>query len=330
MTSSWVSVRPIRFRKQIFDALVFLVQKGQVSISELADQMLDLRRRRDGARLLSTRRRVALGRRTKQGKQPFLTLTEQFVRILRAVSLITVDKGTIAVTSSAKELVNNYLRNELEGDKLFLEGLLNSRYHTYLLYLEQLSKSRGIFIPSIYSKRDSNLRSYIEAQGFPTTVWSFYILRDFFYEFALLNYSIDEKGEKIFPLYTMKAEEKGEFEVEIRTDYGCIYYWKRTSLDKFKRGLTEKYLEIAGDWNVMVELIKLREIASKSMLVSERQFDHLLIEVMRNRDESQIHLSVGVMRQFDKKGYLTKVQSLPRSKEGYPFTLIRLSSGYDQ
>lgn len=326
MNSSWSSVRPIRFRKQIFDALLFLVQKGQVNISELADEMLDLRRRRDGARLLSTRKRIALGERTKGGKQPYLTLTEQFVRILRAVSLITVDKDIVAITPSARELINSYLQDELKADKIFLERLLNSRYPTYLLYLKQLLKSKRIFIPSVYSKRDSKLRSFIETLGFPTTVWSFYILRDFFYEFALLNYSIDEKGEEIFPLYSMDAKEKREYEFEIGTDEGCIYYWKRVNIDKFEKKLTEAYLEITKDWNVMTELVKLREMVSKSMLISERQFDHLLAETISSKHGAQIHLSIGVMRQFGKKGYLTKVESLPTSKEGYPFTLIRLSS----
>jgi len=326
MTSSWASVRPIRFRKQIFAALSFLVQKDQVNISELADQMLDLRRRRDGARLLSTRRRIALGRRTKRGKQPYLTLTEQFVRILRATSLITVNKEIISVTPSARELVNEYFRDELKADRIFLERLLNSRYRTYLLYLKQLFKSKMIFIPSIYSKRGSNLKSYIETIGFPTTVWSFYILRDFFYEFALLNYVIDEKGEEIFPCYTMDAEEKKEYEFEIKTNEEHVYYWKRVSSDKFKTRLTEAYSEIAGNWDVIIELTKLREMVSKSMFISERQFDHLLSKTMRNKEESRIHLSIGAMRQFDKKGYLTKVQSLPLSGEGYPFTLIRLSS----
>jgi hypothetical protein len=326
MTSSWTSVRPIRFRKQIFDALSFLVQKGQVNISELADQMLDLRRRRDGARLLSTRRRIALGRRTKRGKQPYLTLTEQFIRILRATSLITVNKEIIVATLPARELVKEYLRDELEADRIFLERLLNSRYRTYLLYLKQLFKSKTIFIPSIYSKRDSNLKSYLKTIGFPTTVWSFYILRDFFYEFALLNYAIDEKSEEIFPLYTMDAEGKKEYEVEIRTNEEHVYYWKRVSLDKFKTRLAEAYFRIAGNWDTIIELIKLREMVSKSMVISERQFDHLLSETMRNKDESRIHLSIGTMRRFDKKGYLTKVQSLPISEEGYPFTLIRLSA----
>jgi len=280
MTSSWTSVRPIRFRKQIFDALLFLVQKGQVNISELADQMLDLRRRRDGARLLSTRKRIALGRRTKRGKQPYLTLTEQFVRILRATSLITVNKEIIAVTLPARELVNEYRRDELKADRIFLERLLNSRYRTYLLYLKQLFKSKKIFIPRIYSKRGHNLKSYIKTIGFPTTVWSFYILRDFFYEFALLNYAIDEKGEEIFPLYTMDAEEKKEYEVEIRTSEEHVYYWKRVSLDKFKTRLAETYFKIAGNWDAIIELIKLREMVSKSMLISERQFDHLLSETM--------------------------------------------------
>jgi len=325
-TENWKSVRPVRFRSQILGALAYIAEKKQVSISELAKYALELRNQREEKRLQALRRIKSIGPRTKDlQRQPYLTLTEQLVRVFRATGFISVKKNVVHSTELTQELVDKNRTNSLDADKLFLERLINSRFPTYWLYLKQLFKSKKVVIPSTLSKRDTKLRSYLRTQGFPLTVWSFFVLRDLFYEFALLNYVIEEQEERIFALYTLNMMEKENYATKIKSPEGYVYYWKEIEFNEFERALIRAYHDTAGGWDRMASLIELREKVSEKLCISERQFDRLFETAVTNSTKVKVYPSIGVLSPEIRRGYMTKVLSLPTSDRGYPFTLVRIS-----
>jgi hypothetical protein len=322
----WKSVRPVRFRSQIFGALAYVVEKEQIGVAELAKYTLELRNKREEKRLLALRRIKSIGPSTKsRRRQVYLTVTEQLVRVLRATGFIVVKGDIVHSTELARELIDLNEKDALAADVFFLERLMNSRFSTYWLYLRQLFKLQMVKIPSKLSKRDANLRRYLHAQGFPITVWSFFILRDLFYEFALLNYVIEEKEEKIFPLYTLNGANKENYVAKIKYPEGYIYYWKKIEIDDFEQALIQAYLTTVGGWDRMADLIELRERVSEAVGISERQFNTLLEGAVSKFTKIKVYPSIGALSHEIRRGYMTKVLSLPTSNRGYPFTLIRIS-----
>jgi len=324
----WKSVRPIRFRSQIFGALEYVVMTGKVNIPTLAKHALELRNQREEKRLQALGVAKAIGPRPKDlHRQPYLTETEQLVRVLRSTGFITVKNGIVSNTDLARQLLDKKRKNELEADVFFMENLLRSRFVTYWLYLKRLFESEKVIIPKEYSKRDKKLRNYLQKQGFPLSVWSFYAIRDLFYDFALLNYIIDDEEERIFPLYTLDKTREYSYTVRIKSPEGYIYYWKRIEIDEFEEALVKAYLEIEGGWDRMGDIIELRERVSETLGISERQFNSLLSSEMTHPARIRIYPSIGALSMRKRRSYMTKFVSLPSSTRGYPLTLIRISRG---
>ena len=324
--ADWKSVRPVRFRSQIFGVLAYIVERDHVTIPELAGCALELRNQREDKRLQALRRKKPIGPRTKDPhRQRYLTVTEQLIRVLRSTNFIVVKNNIVLGTELARELIAKNQKDELSADKLFLERLFNSRFSSYWLYLKQLFKSRELFIPREFSKRDSTSREYLRTKGFPLTVWSFFILRDLFYEFSLLNYIVEESGERIFPLYTLDSGDKESYNVRVKYPEGYIYYWKKIKMDEFENVLIQVYHKITSGWDRMGSLIELREKVSEELGISERQFNIFFEKALNEAVRIKIYPSIGALSSERRRGYMTKVISLPISSRGYPFTLVRIS-----
>lgn len=324
----WKSVRPVRFRSQIFGALEYLSTKGRASIAELAKHTLMLRNRREEKRLQVLAIARTIGPKTKDPqKQPYLTKTEQLVRVLRATGLVSKKGDIVSCTNEGQELLTRQQERDVNADIFFLERLLNSRFVTYWLYLKQLFKVGSVHIPRAFAKRDRHLRAYLKGEGFPLSVWSFYAIRDLFYDFALTNYVISEEEEKIFPLYSLNSVHRKSYEAKIKAPEGYVYYWKRTTLDEFEDALVRSYLETSGGWDRMADMIELREKVSEKLKISEKQFDSLIKKEKEYSKKFEIHLSIGSVYPNKRRSYMTKFVSLPMSERGYPLTLIRMSQG---
>lgn len=324
----WKSVRPVRFRSHIFGVLEYVEAKGNVSVSDLAKHALDLRNQREEKRLQTLGITRAIGPGTKDmNKQPYLTETEQLLRVLRSTGFITIQDKVVSSTALALQLLDKKKKCELDADIFFLDRLLSSRFVTYWLYIKQLYESKGVVIPKRFAKRDTNLHDYLQEQGFPLSVWSFFSIRDLFYDFALVNYIIDDEKEKVFPLYTLDRDGASRYAAALRSPEGHIYYWKKIDIDEFEEALTKIYLQLEGGWDRMADFIELREKVSEYLSVSERQFNSLFTDVMAHPTKVRIYPSIGDLTMKKRRSYMTKFVSLPVSERGYPFTLVRISRG---
>lgn len=329
MKEGWTGVRPVRFRDEIFGTLNLMVSRNEgVSIEEIRDYVLRLRLDKEDRREKAVQKSISLE--TSKRKRPkLLTKVEQMIRIFRKTGMIIKDGETIRSTANSRKLISIRQQDEIAADAYFLESLVNSSFRTYWLFLRQLFKCKQISIPSSLSKRDKKLRNHISSVGFPLDVWSFFILRDLFYDFSLLNYIIDDSFHKIFPLYSIEQEksESPPYAYTIRGPDAYLNFWPKPPKD-FVKEFVDIYLSLTDNkWNRMIDLVVLRERYSYKFVVPERQFDILLQETLKQETRYKIVLSVGHIAYEPGSTYITKALALPYNKFGLPYSLIRIGIG---
>lgn len=328
MRENWTGVRPVRFREEIFGVLEFIVSHGSVLTEEIREFALDLRFKRENRRLKAAQKAISLE--SKIRKRPkLLTKVEQMMRVFRRTGLIEKKGNTIRSTNKGERLISNRQHDEVGGDALFLEFLLNSPYETYWLFLKRLGRKKEIRIKSLHSKRNAELRVHIKEAGFPLDVWSFFILRDFFHDFSLLNYTIDESFQVIFPVYEIfsSVPKPSSFEYHIRGPDGYLGFWPKP-LQDFSERLIKVYLSLTDNkWNRMVELVMLREKFSYEFAIPERQFDILLQKAIKEERKFKMIPSVGHIKYPARSTYIAKALTLPCNKFGLPYSLIRINVG---
>ena len=319
--SRWEGVRPLRYREEVFRVLKSLA-KEDLSLEDLRLILLQEREAREGLRL-----RPLLIRRTIQNKSrsraEFLTKAEQIVRVFVRLGLARRSGDMIQATPAASRIAKMIDQDELVGQTSFLETLLNSPYTTYAKFLKALSV-RKLSIPSSFTERDKVLSDFLRSEGFPMDSWSFFIIRDLFYDFDLLNYTLDQESERLFPLFNIGAND-GMFSQSLLIGSHRLNYWRAMSVSSFVSCLVENYMTLAGGWNRIVDLVRLREKVSEDGKLSERQFNILLMASVEHPSEGyQIIPSVGRLRPKRRSGYLTKALTLPKHSNGQPYTLIRI------
>jgi len=328
LRKNWTGVRPVRFREEIFGVLEFIVSHRSVSIEEIRKYAMDLRLKREDRRLKASQKAISLENKTRK-KPKLLTKVEQMMRVYRRTGLIEKRGNIIHPTEKSEGLILKRELDEIGGDALFLEYLLNSPYESYWLYLKQLRRKGEIRITSSYSKRNAKLRAYINKSGFFLDIWSFFILRDFFHDFSLLNYMIDESSQVVFPLYEISSvfPEHSLFEYHIKGPDGNLGFWPKPPKD-FSEKLVKVYLSLTDNkWNRMVEVVILREKFSYEFATPEHQFDVLLLKAIREEKRFKIVPSVGYIKYPARSTYITKALSLPCNKFGLPYSLIRIAVG---
>lgn len=325
----WTGVRPVRFREEIFESLELIVNsKEGVSIEELRNHMLKLRLEREDRRLRALQKSISL-KNSKRKKPELLTKVEQMIRVFRKTKMVIEDGKILRSTPTCRRLISIKQQDEIGADAFFLECLVNSSFGTYWLFLRQLLKNRHISIPSSLSERDEKLRRYITDEGFLLDSWSFFILRDLFYDFSLVNYVINESFQKIFPLYVIeeKVSEPSSYEYKIRGPDAYLSFWPR-SPKNFVERLVQVYLSLTDNkWNRIIDLVILREKYSEKFTAPERQFDALLQQVLKKETNYRIVLSVGHIQFNSRSTYITKALSLPYSNFGLPYSMIRIGVG---
>jgi len=326
LKEGWKGVRPVRFREEIFGVIDRIVSSGEgLSIEEFRNHILKLRLEREDRRLRALQRSVSLeNHRRKRPK--LLTKVEQMIRVLWKTGMIVKDDEIIRSTTNSRKLISIKQQDEIGADAFFLECLVNSSFRTYWLFLRQLFKRGQISIPSSLSKRDARLRTYIISEGFPLDLWSFFILRDLFYDFSLLNYIIDESFQNIFALYTIEDEiEFSSYKYKIKGPDAHLNFWPLKTPNDFVKELVDVYLSLTDNkWNRMIDLITLRERYSHEYAVPERLFDILIQQVSKQENRYKIVLSVGQIDISRRSTYITKALSLPCNKFGLPYSLIRI------
>jgi hypothetical protein len=329
LKENWTGVRPVRFREEIYGALGLIASRNEgLKIEELRNYMLKLRLEREDRRLKALQKSITLENR-KRRKPKLLTKVEQMIRVFRKTNMIIKDGEVLRSTENSRKLVSMKQQDEIAADSFFLECLVNSRFTTYWLFLKQLFKCRQIVIPSSIPERDKKLREHVNSKGFPLDPWSFFILRDLFYEFSLLNYVIDETSQVIFPLYTIEKEmfESHVFECRVRGPDAYLYFWPKAPED-FVTGLVDVYLSLSDNkWNRMIDLIMLRERYSYRFTVPERQFDIMLQQALKQETRYRIVPSVGHVDIGSRSTYITKALSLPYNRFGLPYTMMRIGVG---
>lgn len=321
--NSWGGVRPVRFSEEIFAILERIINDKKIKIETIKEILIECRENREKRRLRALRIRTST-KDSSRKKEEFLTKAEQFVRVLRRVELIKQEGQYYKPLDTCTEIVAKLKEGKkLEAKTLFLSAILNSKFKSYFLFLKRLTKL-PIIIPAKFSKRDKLLSDYLKEKEIYLDSWSFFILRDFFYDFGLLNYKIDAKQEKIFAVCTLDANNKN-YSQKIQTPDGILYYWKKISLQKFIEDLSKQYLSLTDKkWDRYVDLITLRESFSESKKISEYHFNCLIEKTFNKNTSIKIIPSVGTIRHKHKKGYLTKVMNMPTDNKKLPYTLIRI------
>lgn len=330
LKGGWVGVRPIRSRDEIYSSVELVVRKStRISVEDFRECILSVRLQREDRRLKATQRAISLESNLRT-RAVLLTKAEQLIRILRATGLLVREGKTYSSTRVCKKLHSLKQENEVSADCMFLELLLKSRYHTYWLYLKRLIDVGQVYIPRRLPKRNRELRNYVNSKGFLVDAWSFFIMRDLFYEFSLINFIEDESGQIIFPLCARQEQipsGKVKFKHSIRVQDGKLFFWPQLELKVFIDRLVEIYLELSDNsWNRMSDLIRLRERFSKKYRVPERLFDRLLQESFKRPSNYDIILSFGPIEIAPGSAYAIKALSLPYNQFGLPYSLVRINS----
>lgn len=322
---SWASVRPIRSRSQVMAGLGFLAGKGEVTREQLKDELLKERRAREYNRAnvfaLNKLPVSPLG-----AQKAYEVMVTQFVRLMKYSGLIEADGKIIRGTGACNEIAARFLISEEEAEAYFLGRVTNSRFTSYWRFLKQLKAVGGVRIPPELAKRDDpRLRQHLYHLGFPINVVSFFTLRDFYYDFGLLNYLIGEQGELILPTYTFDSNEGEGYELHFQAPEAVVYYSKKVPQENFEAALLRNYEVMSGGRDVIVGLIELREATCSELEVSERTFNKLFESSLSHPASVRIRPSIGDLLVEGRSGRLTKVLTLPMSKTKYPYTLVRVS-----
>jgi hypothetical protein len=329
LSLKWKGVRPLRTRADVFDVLdkISLSKSSDIETVRLA--LVEQRDKRENKRLniYRLKRSVSDKRRKREG---FLTKAEQVMKVLRRIQLVNKDGNRFLLTERGEQILDYYRKEDRKSDSLFLESLINSEFLTYWLFLKQLHR-HPVSIPQQRWTRDSLLRDFLWKQGFPIDVWSFFILRDLYYEFGLLNYGLDRSSsnavEKTIPMFELAGSDASlpKFALHFHSPEGAVHYWPQVSITDFLQMLSQTYLSMTdGNWNRIVELLLLREEFSMKCLIPEAEFNELFTLSLREEaGDVRLIPSVGYVRQR-LRGGMTKAVNLPSNSQGLPLTLVRI------
>jgi hypothetical protein len=323
MTEKWKGVRPIRYREEIFDVLSMLVERKSCTIDDLRLLLAESREKKEKRRLIGIQIRHTIETDIRK-KEKFLTKTEQFIRVLKNLSLIEKQANIITPTKDADKIINLLKRDKLKTESLFLELLFSSTFSSYLLFIEKLIKT-PVIIPKEYSIRNKEQTIFLHSRGFYLDSWSFFVIRDLFYDFGLLNFFSDDNSQKIFAVCTFNSNQI-KYEQKIKTPKGILYNRPSMSLTNFVEKLVKSYLVLTNNrWGSLVNTTELRERFSEMFSISENQFNDYIPKTFSKKISSIMVIpNVGAVHPSDKKSNLIKILNLPRNKAGIPFTLIRI------
>lgn len=330
MTTSnkWTAVRPVRSRDELYYVVESLVRKRAFTPEDVRIQLLGYRKAREKVRLQVTQRYVSLKREKgpKRRRRPeLLTKAEQLIRILRATKLVRTTTQGYEVTPDSTTLLNLKRTGESQADAFFLRHLLNSRYQTYWAFLEFLSMRHELLIPGSSVERNPQFRRELEKLGMTIDVWSFFILRDLFYDFSLLNFANNERGQTMVPLFEISNQESPAFACNIHVGDKVLNFWPHMEQTQFEGFLSQLYWEFSeGHWNRVVELLKIREAFSMKHKIPEREFNELFKENLRRPQKYRVVPSVGFINPESGANYLVKAATLPVGKEGQPYSIFRM------
>lgn len=320
----WNAVRPVRSSEEILDVLSFITKKKCSTIEDIRISLMETRENREEMRLRGLRIRKPTKDKRRE-KPDFLTKAVQILRVLRRANLVTKSDDIITPTELANEIIDkNKNKKSLEARTMILKALLNSKFEAYHLFIKKLAE-KPVVVPNELSKRNMDLAAFLNKQGFHLNSWSFYILRDFFYNFGLLNFIKEKNGEIIYSTCSYDISDEKYLQA-IPTPSGVIYYWLDMSMNEFIQKLTETYMIMSdGKWGRIVDLVEMREKFSKKNKVSEIQFNELIARASKESVSIRVTLSVGILRLQQRKNYLIKVVNLPKNDVGIPFTLVRVT-----
>lgn len=320
----WSSVRPVRSRAQILAAVNLLSSSGRINAQNLATELAAQRASDEDNRLHALGvSSLRFGRAIKG--QRYLTYTKQMIRLLKYDGLVEVQHDLVIPTDDCLIMGKMLKTDPIKAEEFFLEKTVNSEFKSYSRYLRALYDFNGLQIPQTYSKRDASLSAFIASLGVPLNVVSFYSLRDFYYDFDLLNYFIDDEGERIVPLYWLNRLPNELYQASFKSPVGWVSYRRKLSDSRFAQALADTYFGMTGGTSRVVELIRLREKVSEHHKIGERQFNDLFNRAITNSKELSIRPSIGDLTFRTRTGMKTKVLSLPTSERGYPYTLVRIS-----
>lgn len=262
---------------------------------------------------------------TRRKRPELLTKAEQLIRILRATTLADRIGREFRCTENVTHLLSVRKASESQADSYFLSLLLNSRYSTYWKFLETLWSMKQIRIPGSKSARDASFRAELNRIGIPANVWSFFVLRDLFYEFSLLNFFNQGDVQQIVPLYAIGPTKDKSYDLSFVVEGQTVSFWPHIEVDDFLRFLSQLYLEqTAGRWNEVVELLVLREAFSVKHRIPEREFNDLFMKSLHNESKFRIVPSVGFIQAEPGANYLIKAASLPAGSARRPYSIFRM------
>ena len=264
-------------------------------------------------------------------------------RLSKSVLLHLLSEKEVLKTSLQDIVSNLYSLNGLL-EELKKDGLINIKTMKYGKNIQKISLTpKGIAVAKqLYStgeleiprnlmdrSKDSKVRFFLEEKGFPMSTVSFYIMRDFLYEFYLLNFIDYHSGLKIFPLYNVESEncKDAGYKYELFTPESKICCLKYIALPDFREKLIKTYLKLTnGAININISLLRLRELFSYTYRVTEFEFELELKELIKE-ESLTIRLSSGILgagiaQVSELKGHTNMVNAY-----GQPYNIIRINTG---
>jgi len=301
-----------------------LASQRSVTFDDLKDALAKERRDRLRSRLqVFGTSHLRIERNNEEER--YVSMTQQFVRLLKYSGFLSVGDGIISCTEKCQEIASRFAVNQSGAEAYFLGEVVNSRYTTYWRFLERLKAAKEIVIPKHYSARNDALGRYLDQIGFPLSVVSFFVLRDFYYDFGLLNYFITTIEERISPVYSFDPLEGELYNLHFKSPQGKVFYSKKVGQEEFERVIARIYFSMSGGREVVVDMMQLRENVCADLKISELDFNYQFGRVMEKPGTIQVSPSIGDLYYQKRTGSLTKVLTLPKSESGYPFTLLRLT-----
>lgn len=245
----------------------------------------------------------------------------------RNIGLLEISEGKVIPLPLSLKL--GRIRDSAEAKMMLVKALLTSKYPAYRCFLQLLCRRSEVTIPKALSRRDRRLRLLLEDMGFRTDVPSFYTLRDLFYELEAVNWYIDSEGnEGIYPTIAFAENGVGHdaWKHCLSIDSSTLLFQRKTPKALFARRLIDSYLRLTRRrFDVEADLMSLRDHVCRELNISDQDFSRLLLETRRRHDaQITIRLSFGPV-QDRKRGYASKIITLPQVASDRLALYVRLS-----
>lgn len=338
---AWGSVRKVRFKPQIQMLIKYAVEmeSHRFSKEDIRRIIEEDRIRRESIRLQVTQTgwRRALRQIGDRAGVAYKRSAEDTIAFAKGIGVFEIQDDLVVCPPRIKELYDCLKMEPEKCESELLALVLGSKYKAYVSFVINLQKLGGHFyIPPEFRRRTriSGFSKYLHENGFFTDIASFYTIRDFLYDFGLINWRIypENAREHIFltsQLVTTGTTTETQYARTVNLGEHSVLYERWVTENEFEDSISKHYLSLSEDrWGVIVELLELRDKVSEELCISDYQFNKLVLDMWkRKRAYLSVELSQGTVSLRVARGLLIKALNAPLIGDEIYATYIRLSRG---